>query len=143
MKIPKKSCILNSEVRSEDSRGSIISISDQVINNVSIIECLPKTIRSNHYHLTDWHLIYILEGQIDYFYKNLNEEKINYFFAKKGDNIFTPSNEIHATYFEIHTTLVVCSKNPRDQINYEKDTLRYNLIDDKNINDLLKKFKSI
>ena len=38
--------------------------------------------------------------------------------------IFTPAKEIHATKFLQDTLLVVISKNPRDQKNYEKDLVR-------------------
>ena len=69
MHIPKNSCILNSHIRNEDLRGNIVSIVDRKIQNVSIIKCNANTIRSNHYHLTDWHIMHVLKGKIDY--KNL------------------------------------------------------------------------
>ena len=55
---------------------------------------------------------------------------------KQGDNIFTPPKEINATHFPIKTTLIVCSRNKRNQSNYEKDTVRVDFINRKN----LKKF---
>ena len=55
--------------RSQDPRGQILSIVDDKISNVSIITCVPGSIRSNHYHLKDFHYMYVLEGEIDYFFK--------------------------------------------------------------------------
>ena len=55
---------------------------------------------------------------------------------KKGENVFTPPRELHATYFPVKTVLLVSSKNPRDRETYEKDTVRKELID-------LKNYKSI
>jgi len=141
MTIPKTSCILNSQIRNEDSRGSIVSINDKKIHNVSIIKCNANTIRSNHYHLNDWHIMHVLKGKIEYFYKNLDNEKINYLSVKKDQNIFTPSKEIHATFFPIDTILIVCSKNPRNRDAYEKDTVRVEFINENNIRNFLNKFQ--
>ena len=141
MFIPKKSTIYKNVLRDKDKRGEILSIIDETINNVSLISCNPKSIRSNHYHKTDWHFIYVLEGKIDYFFKKINSKTVSYFEVKKGDNIFSPPLEIHATFFPVKTKLIVCSRNLRDQKNYEKDTVRVKFIDFQNINFFLKKLK--
>ena len=105
MLLPKKSTIYKNILRDKDKRGEILSIIDETIRNVSLISCNTKSIRSNHYHKTDWHFIYVLEGKIDYFYKKINSKKIGYFEVKKGDNIFSPPLEIHATFFPVKTKL--------------------------------------
>ena len=133
-----KSTLFKNILRDRDDRGEILSIVDNTVSNVSIIKCNANTIRSNHYHLTDWHLMYVLSGKIDYFYKEIEGSKINYLEVKNGDSIFTPSLEIHATYFPIETKLVVSSLNPRDQETYEKDTVRVEFINLNNIDELLK-----
>ena len=137
--LSKKSKIIKQLIRNKDNRGSIISIFDYKVNNVSIITSNKNSIRSNHYHKKDWHLMYILDGKMDYFYKQNKE--IYYLKLKKGDLIFTPAKEIHATYFPLKTVLIVGSKNPRDQKTYEKDTVRVNFIDMKNIESIKKKCK--
>ena len=124
--------------RSNDPRGQILSIVDDKISNVSIITCVPGSIRSNHYHLKDFHYMYVLEGEIDYFFKKKNSEKIEYLKVIKGQNIFTPPNEIHATYFPVTTRLIVSSLHPRDQETYEKDTVRVDFVNEQNIAELLK-----
>ena len=141
MNLPNNSKIIKSINRDNDKRGSIVSIVDHLSNNVSLIECKRGSIRSNHYHLTDWHFMYVLEGSIDYFFKKIKSEKIHYINVKKNENIFTPCLEIHGTYFSEDTRLIVTSKNPRDQITYEKDTVRVDFISDSNIEDLLRTFK--
>jgi oxalate decarboxylase/phosphoglucose isomerase-like protein (cupin superfamily) len=128
--------------RDEDARGSILSIVDEPVKNVSIISCTPGSVRSNHLHHTDWHLMYVLEGEIDYFYKDVDTGKIEYLKVKKGDNIFTPPLELHATYFPVQTVLVVSSMNPRDQETYERDTVREVLVHAGNIDELLAKHGS-
>ena len=129
--------------RSKDPRGQILSIVDDKISNVSIITCVPGSIRSNHYHLKDFHYMYVLEGEIDYFFKKIESDQIEYFKVKKGESIFTPPKEIHATYFPIKTTLIVSSLNSRDQETYEKDTVRVEFVNENNITNLLKIYSEI
>ncbi len=140
MSLPNKSTLFKNIQRSIDSRGEILSIVDQSVCNVSLITCSAGSIRSNHYHHSDFHFMYVLEGEIDYFFKDLSSEKIHYLKIMRGENIFTPCNEIHATYFPIKTQLIVSSKYPRDQETYEKDTVRVPLITTENISEMLQKY---
>ena len=137
-KISKK---IKNVIRSSDERGSIISLVDEEVRNVSIITCLPKTLRSNHWHKKDWHYMYVLEGLMEYFFVSKN--KVFFMKIKKGDNVFTPPNELHATYFPVKTVLLVSSKNPRDKKTYERDTVREKLIDLKNYKSIKKSAKKI
>lgn len=139
--ISSKSKKINNISRSEDQRGSILSIVDEKVKNVSIITCRPNTIRSNHWHKKDWHYMYVLEGLMEYFFVNKN--KVFFMKIKKGDNVFTPPNELHATYFPVKTVLLVSSKNPRDKKTYERDTVREKLIDLKNYKSIKKSAKKI
>jgi len=52
---------------------------------------------------------------------------------KKGDLIFTPPMEDHATVFTQDCELLVMSRNPRDQASYESDVVRIELIDPKSL----------
>jgi oxalate decarboxylase/phosphoglucose isomerase-like protein (cupin superfamily) len=140
MGMPRKSTLIPNIQRDADARGGIVSIVDEPVSNVSIITCTPGSVRSNHYHHTDWHLMYVVEGQIDYFFKDVDTGEIHYLRVGPGDNIFTPPHELHATYFPVKTTLIVSSKNPRDQQTYEADTVREVLIDANNIQDMLAKY---
>ena len=132
----KNSILVKNVQRNKDKRGEILSLVNTGVQNVSIIKCNKNSIRSNHYHLKDWHYMYVLKGKINYFYKKINSSIVNCKIIKQGDNIFTPPKEIHATHFPIKTTLIVCSKNKRNKSNYEKDTVRVNFINQSN----LKKF---
>ena len=136
--ISNKSIIIDNISRNQDNRGNILSIVDEQVKNVSIISCNPRSIRSNHYHLNDFHYMYVLEGEIDYFFKKIDSDHVEYFKVKKGENIFTPPMEIHATFFPVKTTLIVSSLNPRDPETYEKDTVRVDFINENNIDDFLK-----
>ena len=139
--LPSISKKIKKTILSQDSRGSIISMVDKKINNISIITCFSNSIRSNHYHKKNWHYMYVLEGVMDYFFVNKN--KIFYIKLKKGDLVFTPPKELHATYFPIKTVLVVASKIKRDKNTYEKDTVRKKFIDFNNLKSIKKHAKKI
>ena len=96
MSLPRKSTLFKNIQRDADVRGEILSIVDEPVQNVSIITCNSGAIRSNHYHHTDFHFMYVLEGEIDYFFKDLNSDEVRYLKVRTGDNIFTPDNELHA-----------------------------------------------
>ena len=100
-----------------DLRGSIINITNLPIKNVAYINSKKNTIRSNHYHKTDWHFIYVI-----------TKKKYRSLLVKKGELIFTPPKIIHATYFLENTEILALSRNLRDTKNYEKDTVRVELI---------------
>ena len=138
----EKSTILENVERDKDNRGYILSIVDNDIKNVSIIFCEKGSLRSNHYHKEDFHYMYVLEGEIDYFFKEIDSEKVSYLNVKKGQTIFTPKMEVHATYFPSDTKLIVSSKNQRDRETYENDTVRVDFVNHRNLNDILSKHKN-
>jgi oxalate decarboxylase/phosphoglucose isomerase-like protein (cupin superfamily) len=140
MALPRKSTLFPNVQRDTDDRGEILSVVDETVQNVSIITSNAGSIRSNHWHHKDFHFMYILEGEIDYFYKDVDSGDIKYLKVRKGDNIFTPDNELHATYFPVKTVMVVSSKYPRDQETYERDTVREPLITADNIDEMLAKY---
>lgn len=140
MSLPRHSTLFSNIERDADERGGIISIVDEPVQNVSIIICNPGSIRSNHFHHKDFHFMYVLEGEIDYFYKDVDTNELKYLKVREGDNIFTPDTELHATYFPVKTRLIVSSKYPRDQETYEQDTVREPLVTAENIDELLARF---
>jgi len=81
--------------------------------------------------------MYVVEGDFDYFFKDVDSGEICYMRVAVGDTIFTPPIEEHACYFPEETTLIVSSKNPRDQETYEADTVRVEFITDSNIQEML------
>lgn len=137
MSLPRRSTLFPNVQRDADPRGEILSIVDEPVQNVSIITCNPGALRSNHYHHSDFHFMYVLEGEIDYFYKDVDTGEVKYLKVRAGDNIFTPDNELHATYFPVWTRLIVSSKFPRDQETYERDTVRVPLVTAENLDEML------
>ena len=73
----------------KDKRGWLKKIIDG--NFSSCIEIYSKkgTIRANHYHKKDRHFIYIISGEILYFYKNRKKNsKTKFGLMKKNDLFF-------------------------------------------------------
>jgi len=140
MTLQSESKIVGNEVRDKSDRGEILSIVDEKVSNVSIITCNAGAIRSNHYHKKDFHFMFVLEGRIDYFFKNIITEEVNYLCVLPGQNIFTPKKEIHATFFPVKTKLIVSSGFPRDQTTYENDTVRVKFLDNSNLEEMLDKY---
>lgn len=111
----------------EDERGFIQCLTNIPTQNVSYIFSKKGSVRSNHYHKTDWHYMYILSGEMDYFYRNhnkLSKEKIRKVNLQKGDMVFTPPMEEHTSCFPKDTHFLAISRNPRDQEAYEADVIR-------------------
>ncbi len=112
-----------------DDRGFIQNLVNFPMKNISLISSKKGSIRSNHYHLTDWHYMYVLFGSFDYYYKPTNSDvDLKCIRVKKGEMIFTPPMEDHATFFLEDCNLLAMSRNPRDQKTYESDTRRIILI---------------
>jgi quercetin dioxygenase-like cupin family protein len=113
-----------------DHRGSIQSLVTFPMKNVSLITSKKGTVRSNHYHLTDWHYIYVLKGAFDYYYRPTGSDATpEVIRINAGDTVFTPPMEDHATVFLEDTEMLAMSRNPRDQEAYESDVRRVVLVD--------------
>jgi oxalate decarboxylase/phosphoglucose isomerase-like protein (cupin superfamily) len=113
-----------------DDRGYIQSLVNFPMKNISLIHSKKGSVRSNHYHVTDWHYMYVLEGSFDYYGRPTGtDESPTVTRVGPGEMIFTPPMEDHATVFLEDTTMLVASRNPRDQESYESDVRRVILVD--------------
>jgi len=114
----------------KDDRGYIQTLVNFPMKNVALIRSKENSVRSNHYHMTDWHYMYTLKGSYDYYYRPTgSNEELMVIHMKQGEMVFTPPMEDHATVFLEETDLLVMSRNPRDQESYESDVKRVLLID--------------
>ncbi len=118
------------EMPHADERGAIQCLVNFPMKNVSLITSKKGTLRSNHYHMTDWHYMYVLSGSFDYYYRKTgSNEEPKVVRVITGDMVFTPPMEDHATVFLDDTQLLALSRKPRDQESYESDVKRIILID--------------
>lgn len=113
-----------------DQRGAIQCLVNFPTKNISLITSVKGSLRSNHYHLTDWHYMYVLSGSFDYYYRKTgSNDKLSVIRVVAGELVFTPPMEDHATIFLEDTQLLAMSRRPRDQESYESDVKRVMLID--------------
>ena len=130
-----KTGLVNMDSAHTDDRGSIQSLVNFPMKNLSLISSKKGVVRSNHYHLTDWHYMYVLSGSFDYYYRPTNsDDELKCVRVNPGELIFTPPMEDHATVFLEDCDLLAMSRNPRDQETYEEDVRRIILIDPANVN---------
>ena len=123
--------IVSLEKPFKDARGEIKPLVDRLMKSAVLIESKKGSLRANHYHKTDWHYCYVINGEIEYFYRKTgSNEKPERILVKKGQMVFTPPMVDHAMKFPEDTTFLTLSRNPRDQETYEKDVIRINMIDD-------------
>ncbi len=113
-----------------DARGDIIPLADAHMRSAVLITSAKGTLRANHYHKTDWHYCYVLEGEIDYYHRAVGDtgvpEKVT---IGKGVMFFTPAMVEHAMVFTKDTVFLTLGGNPRDQESYERDLVRVELVD--------------
>ena len=116
-----------------DDRGIIQPLCDLNMKSASIIVSKKNTWRANHYHKSDCHFIYVLQGSFEYYYKKTNsKDEIKKIIVTKDQLLFTGPQVDHAMFYTEETKLIVLSKNPRDQKTYEEDTVRIDFMNDKN-----------
>ena len=129
-----KTGLVNLDSAHSDDRGSIQSLVNFPMKNISLISSKKGVVRSNHYHLTDWHYMYVLSGSFNYYYRITNsDDELQCIHVEAGELIFTPPMEDHATVFLEDCDLLAMSRNPRDQEAYEEDVRRVILVDPNNI----------
>lgn len=107
-----------------DARGSITNIHVGPSETVSLIRSLAGTFRSKHYHQRDSHILYVLEGRMVYWERELDGEYSEPKTVEQGEAIFTGPLLVHQTYFPVNTVLLSMSKLPRDHESHEKDVVR-------------------
>jgi quercetin dioxygenase-like cupin family protein len=109
----------------EDSRGKILNIADGVLGDVSVINSKKGAIRANHVHKDDWHLCYLIEGEITYYWKedigslDQNQRRIT-----PGEMIYTPPQTPHKLVFNEASIFITISRLSRLIDKYESDTRR-------------------
>ncbi len=125
---PKEPIVLLEEPFS-DARGTIQPLVDEMMKSAVLIESKAGSLRANHYHKTDWHYCYVLEGRIEYYHRPTGSEaEPEMIVVEKGQMVFTPPMVDHGMTFPVDTVFLTLGRNPRDQESYEQDVVRINMI---------------
>lgn len=105
-----------------DARGSIVNIADGALGDVAVIKSKANSIRANHTHKEDWHLSYLVEGEIKYFWEEGNKQ--NSIMIQPGQLFYTPAQVPHKMLFLKDSLFIAVAALSRTQENYEVDTTR-------------------
>jgi quercetin dioxygenase-like cupin family protein len=123
-----KTVIIQYEDSFDDERGSILPLVDEAMESAVMISSKKGTVRANHYHKTDWHYCYVVEGEIDYHHRpHGSDEDAEIVTIQKGQLFFTPPQVDHAMHFTQDTTFLTLGRNSREQAVYEADIERISL----------------
>ena len=107
-----------------DGRGTIMNIADGSLGDVAFITSLAGSIRANHLHKQDWHLTFLITGEMNYEWQDPGEEKQNNLRAiTVGQLIFTPPNTPHKMTFTQNSTFIAISRMNRSHEEYSADTI--------------------
>ena len=106
-----------------DDRGSIDNLADGNLGDVALISSIKGAIRANHVHFHDWHFSYLVEGSMDYVWKDVDgiEKSIT---GIKGQMLFTPPGIPHKMVFLENSLFIAISAKNRSSEDYEQDTTR-------------------
>lgn len=117
-----------------DKRGGITRIIDQdkfVFRAVLRISSKAGTVRSNHYHKSDSHYLYVESGRCEYSEKIANDPnaKVETVTLITGDVVLSSPGIIHAVKFLEDSVLYAFTTEKREQDRYENDTERIKIVE--------------
>lgn len=110
----------------EDDRGSIANIADGHLGDVAVITCEKGAVRANHVHKEDWHLSYLLQGSMNYIWKDENSVEKSV-IVKSGQMVYSPPGVPHKMVFQEKSIFIAVAAKTRSSENYEEDTKRLSL----------------
>ena len=117
-----------------DVRGAIQPLVDEMMKSAVMIESKKGALRANHYHKTDWHYCYVISGTMEYFHRPTGSAaEPERLLVRAGEMGFTPPMVDHAMKFPEDTVFLTLSRNPRNQLAYESDVVRVEVVDPKGL----------
>ena len=120
-----KTIVVELEKPFVDERGSIQPLVDVPMESCVLISSKKGTVRANHYHQTDWHYCYVLEGEIEYWERPTGStEAPAKTVLKAGQMFFTGPMLDHAMVFTKDSSFLTFGRNSRAQDVYEADVVR-------------------
>lgn len=115
----------------EDDRGVIQNVLFETISSVALITSKKGTERSNHWHKTNAHYLYVLNGKVRYHEKNVDGSGLVVEEFGQGEMFFTGPQKVHLCEFLEDTTLLSLNLQPRGPEHDNEDTVREKFYADK------------
>lgn len=104
----------------EDDRGYIENILNRDIRAVALIHSSAGTIRSQHWHKSDWHYLYVVSGSMLYSERSLDGSYSKTFKVEAGEMVFTGPGLVHKTEF-LEDTLLLSMGN---YVDHDADSVK-------------------
>lgn len=105
--------------------GQISNLAWGAFASASFITSVAGSVRSNHYHETDFHFIYVVDGLMQYYWRQAGSVATpKRKRCPPGTLIFTPPLVEHATFFPKATSVVTFNRRARDHESHESDLVR-------------------
>lgn len=118
-----------------NANGSILNLGFGAFGGTALIGSAAGSVRSNHYHKTDWHFLYVLRGSVHYYYRPADvkdtdgkKPEPSVMIFREGEMFFTPPMMEHAVYSPSATEMISVSKNARRHVDHEADLVRVELL---------------
>jgi uncharacterized RmlC-like cupin family protein len=106
-----------------DERGTIDNIADGTLGDVAVITSVAGAIRANHVHKEDWHLSYMVQGAMNYFWKD-EAGKEKFVEVSRGQMVYSPPGTPHKMLFLEESSFIAIAAKNRSSKDYELDTTR-------------------
>jgi uncharacterized RmlC-like cupin family protein len=110
----------------ENAAGKIQNLLNCKIGAVAIIHSVKGSVRSNHWHRSNWHYLYVVSGSVKYYERNLDGTDVLISEYKAGDMFFTPPNKVHKTEFLEDCVMMSFGRDSKEHEAHEEDLVREN-----------------
>lgn len=126
--------VIHPKTEFTDERGGIARIVDSdkfTFRAVLRITSKAGSIRSNHYHRSDYHYIYVESGKCEYSEKPSDDPnaKVETVILESGDVVLSKPGIIHAVKFLEDSVMYAITTETREHELYEEDTKRIKIIE--------------
>jgi len=113
------------ELSFSDERGYIKNLLNRPCGGVQFIFSRAGSRRSSHWHKEDGHVLYVLEGMMEYWHRPVGStDPPERLLLMRGEQIYTGPRQEHWTRFAVDTQLISMSDRARTHAEHESDVVR-------------------
>lgn len=96
-----------------------------VLGYVGLLRFSAGARRSSHWHRSDRHHLFVVDGKMDYFWRAVGDDgKPHHVEVNAGQMVFTPPRVEHWVHCVRETTMISVSKLRREHSVHEADLVR-------------------
>jgi hypothetical protein len=112
-----------------NGNGKIQNLLLERFTSAALINSVAGALRANHFHRTDWHYSYVVDGEVWYYWRPVGTSRPpSQARFRAGQMFFTPPLVEHAMFFPEATVFLTFARNVRDHEHHESDTVRVDLV---------------